>query len=100
MESYILSLLAGVLAGIIYSVIRVRSPAPPIVALVGLLGMVIGGQIIPIGHELISDTEIKTGGSKERQGSATTAAPKLVSFQSGSNAVPPHSSPKALPTRP
>lgn len=57
MEPYILSLLAGVLAGVIYSVIRVRSPAPPIIALVGLLGMVIGGQIIPVGHRLISTSD-------------------------------------------
>ncbi|WP_233887109.1 DUF1427 family protein [Paraburkholderia flagellata] len=47
MEPYLVSLGAGVLAGVIYSVIKVRSPAPPLVALVGLLGMVIGAQAIP-----------------------------------------------------
>jgi XapX domain-containing protein len=30
--------------GILYGVIRVKSPAPPIVALVGLFGMVLGEQ--------------------------------------------------------
>ncbi len=54
MEPYILSLLAGLLAGVIYSAIRVRSPAPPIVALVGLLGMVIGVQLIPVGHQILT----------------------------------------------
>lgn len=53
MEPYILSLLAGLLAGVIYSIIRVRSPAPPIVALVGLLGMVIGVQLIPFGRQIL-----------------------------------------------
>ncbi|MEW6339199.1 MAG: DUF1427 family protein [Paraburkholderia sp.] len=47
MESYLLSLGAGVLIGVVYSAIRVRSPAPPLIALVGLLGMLIGAQAIP-----------------------------------------------------
>ncbi|HDR8861548.1 XapX domain protein [Burkholderia territorii] len=47
MESYLTSLGAGVLVGVVYSVIKVRSPAPPLIALVGLLGMVIGVQAIP-----------------------------------------------------
>ncbi|SMG60496.1 DUF1427 family protein [Paraburkholderia susongensis] len=47
MESYLVSLSAGVLVGVIYSVIKVRSPAPPLVALIGLLGMLIGAQAIP-----------------------------------------------------
>ncbi len=47
METYLVSLGAGALAGVIYSAIKVRSPAPPLVALVGLLGMVIGVQAIP-----------------------------------------------------
>jgi XapX domain-containing protein len=56
MKAYILSLLGGILAGAIYSLIRVRSPAPPMVALVGLLGMVIGTQIIPTGRQLLAST--------------------------------------------
>jgi XapX domain-containing protein len=35
------------LIGVIYSVIKVRSPAPPLVALIGLLGMSIGAQAFP-----------------------------------------------------
>ncbi len=31
--------------GVLYGVIRVKSPAPPIVALLGLLGMVLGEQL-------------------------------------------------------
>ncbi|MGU8084067.1 DUF1427 family protein [Burkholderia pyrrocinia] len=51
MESYLLSLGAGVLIGVVYSVIKVRSPAPPLIALVGLAGMLIGaGSIAPVRH--------------------------------------------------
>ena len=58
MKPYILSLLGGILAGAIYSLIRVRSPAPPLVALVGLLGMVLGAQIIPTGRQLLASTTL------------------------------------------
>ncbi|MDR7009989.1 DUF1427 family protein [Paraburkholderia strydomiana] len=61
MKPYILSLLGGLLAGAIYSLIRVRSPAPPIVALVGLLGMVIGTQIIPTGRQLLANSALPVG---------------------------------------
>ena len=39
---YLLSLGVGLLVGLLYALVKVRSPAPPIVALVGLFGMVIG----------------------------------------------------------
>ncbi|WP_175854018.1 DUF1427 family protein [Burkholderia anthina] len=53
MESYLLSLSAGVLIGVVYSVIKVRSPAPPLIALIGLAGMLVGAQLIaPIRHWL------------------------------------------------
>ncbi|EJM95616.1 XapX domain protein containing protein [Herbaspirillum sp. YR522] len=46
MNSYLLSLAGGVLIGIFYALLRVRSPAPPGIALVGLLGMVLGERAI------------------------------------------------------
>ncbi|PYM53063.1 MAG: XapX domain-containing protein, partial [Candidatus Rokuibacteriota bacterium] len=49
MKIYLLSLGAGLLVGVIYSLVNVRSPAPPVVALVGLLGILLGEQIIPVG---------------------------------------------------
>jgi XapX domain-containing protein len=45
-SKFAISLGIGVLVGIGYGVLRVRSPAPPPVALVGLLGMVVGQQVI------------------------------------------------------
>ena len=40
-----LSFVVGLRVGILYELIRVKSPAPPIVALLGLLGMVLGEQV-------------------------------------------------------
>ncbi len=45
MKPYLLSLAAGLLVGVIYSLIHVRSPAPPAIALIGLLGILIGEQV-------------------------------------------------------
>jgi XapX domain-containing protein len=53
MKVYLASLGAGVLVGVVYSLINVRSPAPPVVALVGLLGILIGEQIVPVTRHLI-----------------------------------------------
>jgi XapX domain-containing protein len=55
MKVYLLSLGAGLLVGIVYSLLNVRSPAPPVVALIGLLGILVGEQIIPLAKTLISN---------------------------------------------
>ena len=39
------SFAVGLFVGVLYGVIRVKSPAPPIVALLGLLGIVLGEQL-------------------------------------------------------
>jgi XapX domain-containing protein len=44
---YLISLGTGILVGIIYSLLGVRSPAPPAIALIGLLGILIGEQVPP-----------------------------------------------------
>ncbi|MFQ8717989.1 MAG: DUF1427 family protein [Enterobacter hormaechei] len=38
MSTGLISLAAGVLIGLMYAVLKVRSPAPPALALIGLLG--------------------------------------------------------------
>lgn len=48
MKIYLMSLGAGLLVGLIYALIDVRSPAPPVVALIGLLGILAGEQIPPL----------------------------------------------------
>jgi XapX domain-containing protein len=45
MKGLLISFVVGLLVGVLYGVIRVKSPAPPIVALLGLLGMVLGEQV-------------------------------------------------------
>ena len=54
MKVYVISLAAGLLVGVIYSLLNVRSPAPPLVALLGLLGMLAGEQIVPLARQLAS----------------------------------------------
>jgi len=60
MRVYLLSLGAGLLVGLLYSVLNVRSPAPPVVALIGLLGMLIGEQIIPVARHMLEGSHIAT----------------------------------------
>jgi XapX domain-containing protein len=45
MKILLVSFVVGLGVGILYGLIRVKSPAPPIVALLGLLGMVMGEQL-------------------------------------------------------
>ncbi len=45
MKVLLISFAVGLFVGSLYGVIRVKSPAPPIVALLGLLGMVLGEQL-------------------------------------------------------
>ena len=42
LHPYILSLVVGLGIGVVYGLVSVRSPAPPIIALLGLLGMLAG----------------------------------------------------------
>jgi XapX domain-containing protein len=61
MKSYIVALAVGVLVGAIYGVLDVRSPAPPVVALVGLLGILLGEQVVPIARRLLNNQPITIG---------------------------------------
>jgi XapX domain-containing protein len=45
MKGMLISFAVGAFVGLLYGIIKVKSPAPPIIALLGLLGMVIGEQI-------------------------------------------------------
>ena len=44
MKMLFISFAVGLGVGVLYGLIKVKSPAPPIVALLGLLGMVLGEQ--------------------------------------------------------
>src|SRR4029078_12408236 len=59
MRTYLLSLGAGLLVGVIYSLLNVRSPAPPDGALLRLLGMLLGEQVIPVSRQLLAGTALQ-----------------------------------------
>jgi len=58
MKPYLLSFGAGLLVGLVYSLLGVRSPAPPIIALVGLTGILLGEQLTPIARRLADRVEL------------------------------------------
>ncbi|MDR6624429.1 DUF1427 family protein [Caulobacter segnis] len=58
MKPYLLSLGAGLLVGIIYALLNVRSPAPPAIALIGLLGILLGEQAVPIVKRLVAGAPV------------------------------------------
>ncbi|MBC7938291.1 MAG: DUF1427 family protein [Chitinophagaceae bacterium] len=53
MKVYLVALGAGLLVGVIYGLLNVRSPAPPVIALVGLLGILLGEQGVPLVKRLV-----------------------------------------------
>jgi XapX domain-containing protein len=65
MKSYLISLGAGILVGIVYSLLNVRSPAPPVIALVGLLGMLLGEQVVPLAKRLVSSQPVTASWLKQ-----------------------------------
>jgi XapX domain-containing protein len=46
MKGYLISFALGLGVGLLYALLRVKSPAPPLVALIGLLGMVLGEEAV------------------------------------------------------
>ena len=68
MKIYLVSFGAGLLVGVVYSLFNVRSPAPPVVALIGLLGILLGEQIIPVGRQMIAGSAISTAWQQMRCG--------------------------------
>jgi XapX domain-containing protein len=59
MRIYIMALATGIAVGFFYGCLGVRSPAPPVVALVGLFGILIGEQILPVGQHLLAGHSLR-----------------------------------------
>ncbi|GLS88462.1 membrane protein [Cypionkella aquatica] len=59
MKIYLLSLAVGLLVGAIYGLLNVRSPAPPVIALVGLLGILLGEQIPPLLRHMLAKQSVE-----------------------------------------
>jgi XapX domain-containing protein len=66
MKMYVLSLAVGLLVGVIYGVLNVRSPAPPVIALVGLLGILVGEQVVPLAKRVMSSKPVSKAWAKEQ----------------------------------
>jgi XapX domain-containing protein len=60
MKIYLIGLAMGLAVGIFYGLLHVRSPAPPVVALLGLLGILIGEQVPPLVRHLFTQTTART----------------------------------------
>jgi XapX domain-containing protein len=56
MNGYLVSLVMGVAVGLAYGLVQVRSPAPPLIALVGLLAMVLGEYAIDAAKRHLAPT--------------------------------------------
>ena len=68
MKLYLVALGAGLLVGVVYGLLQVRSPAPPVVALVGLLGILLGEQAVPLAKRLVASESVTVGWVKEQCG--------------------------------
>lgn len=66
MKIYVTSLGAGLLVGVIYGLINVRSPAPPVIALVGLLGILLGEQIPPLVKKALAGSPVNASVVKQQ----------------------------------
>jgi XapX domain-containing protein len=75
MKLYLVSLGAGILVGIIYTLLQVRSPAPPVIALIGLLGMLVGEQVVPVAKRLLAGEPITVAWFKSECIPKITGAP-------------------------
>ena len=90
MKIVLVSLGAGVLVGIIYGLLNVRSPAPPAIALVGLLGMLAGEQVIPMAKRLLATAPLTVSWVKrERTPRVLGQLPKRSSETRGADVDSP-----------
>lgn len=58
MKPYLVAMAIGLLVGAIYSLLGTRSPAPPAIALLGLLGMLLGEQAVPLAKRALHGQEV------------------------------------------
>lgn len=75
MKAYVLSGLVGIVVGVLYGALGVRSPAPPVVALVGLLGMLGGEQVGKRWITWYAPPPVKEAGAARPGSAAPTRAP-------------------------
>jgi len=64
-KPYLVALGVGLLVGVIYGALNVRSPAPPVVALVGLLGILAGEQAVSLGKRMLAERSLEASAVRE-----------------------------------
>jgi XapX domain-containing protein len=73
MRSYLASLVLGVAVGLVYGLVKVRSPAPPVIALLGLLGMLSGEQVVSLVRSYAFKSDVQLGAASPNLGKAAIA---------------------------
>jgi XapX domain-containing protein len=71
MRTYLASLILGVAVGVVYGLVKVRSPAPPAIALLGLLGMLAGEQALSLVRSHVFKSEVQPGALRDRAEAVT-----------------------------
>ena len=75
MKLYLLSVAAGLLVGVIYAVLQVKSPAPPAIALLGLLGIATGEQLGTLALRMWNGEPVSVSWFKQ------TCVPKITGIE-------------------
>ena len=65
--------------GVLYGLLQVRSPAPPAIALVGLLGMLVGEQVVPLAKRVLQGQAISAAWAHEQCLPKITGLPAAAS---------------------
>jgi XapX domain-containing protein len=74
MKAMLISFAVGLMVGVAYALLRVKSPAPPLVALLGLLGIVAGEHVIErLLVQRAADAHISSSSSSQDTQAGTTA---------------------------
>jgi len=75
MKVYLLSLGAGLLVGLVYALLHVKSPAPPAVALLGLLGIATGEQLGTLALRMLNRERVSVAWFKQ------TCVPRITGVE-------------------
>ena len=59
LQAYAVALAVGLAVSVLYGLLEFRSPAPPVVALIGLLGILLGEQAVPVAKQLLRPSSAK-----------------------------------------
>jgi XapX domain-containing protein len=73
MRSYFASLVLGAAVGVVYALVKVRSPAPPAIALLGLLGMLAGEQAVGLARSYLFKSGVQLSVASGDRGEAAVS---------------------------